>query len=103
MASGGYVRQLMTLARQATLYTSDLPITHEAVEQAIRDTRDSFVNGIRPSQWPILREVARTKTLSDAEDCLELLENLAVLEYRDGDGPWYDVNPMVREAKAFAT
>lgn len=102
LVSGGYVRSLMTLARQAMLYTTNLPITHEAVEQAIRDMRDSFVRGTRHLQWPILREVATTKKVGDSEDCLQLLDNLAVLEYRDGDGPWYDVNPVVREAKEFA-
>jgi hypothetical protein len=102
VASGGYVRSLMTLARQSTLYTTELPITRAGVEQAIRDMRDSFVRGIRPSQWPMLRGIATTRNISEAEECLQLLENLAVLEYRDGDGPWYDVHPVVREAKEFA-
>ena len=96
------MRSLMTLARQATLYTTELPITRAAVEQAIRGMRDSFVRGIRPSQWSMLRDIATTKIISEAEECLQLLENLAVLEYRDGDGPWYDVHPVVREAKEFS-
>ncbi len=65
--------------------------------------RDAFIRATRPSQWPILSQVAATKQIGKSEDCLELLDNLAVLEYRDGAGPWYDVNPVVREAQEFFT
>ncbi len=37
IASGGYLRSLMTLAQTASNYVNDLPITRDAVEQTIRD------------------------------------------------------------------
>ncbi|MGH9847688.1 MAG: hypothetical protein ACREEM_54050 [Blastocatellia bacterium] len=99
--SGGYVRQLMTLMQEAVLYSPDWPIPREAVEQAIRDLRDGFAIGLRQSQWPILQKVAESARIESTEECAELHENLAVLEYRDAQGPWYDVNPAVREAREF--
>lgn len=101
-ASGGYVRSLIALARAATNYVDDLPITTKAVEQNIRDARDGFVRAIRnQEQWQLLREVSNTKRISDSEDCLQLLDTFTVFEYRDAEGPWYDVNPIVREASEF--
>jgi hypothetical protein len=104
MVSGGYLRSLMALVQAATNYLDDLPITAEAIEQVIRDIRDSYVRSIRgPYQWQLLAEVATTKQITTSGDCLQLLESLAVLEYRDSEGPWYDVNPLIRETRAFDT
>jgi hypothetical protein len=91
----------MTLMQEAVLYSPDWPIPREAVEQAIHDLRDGVIIGLRQSQWPILQKVSETTQIESTEECAELLENLAVLEYRDAQGPWYDVNPAVREAREF--
>ena len=92
----------MTLVRGATNYVDDLPITSEAVEQAIRDTRNGYVASILTSKrWQVLRDIAENKLISESEDYLQLLENFAVLEYRDNDGPWHQVNPIIREAREF--
>lgn len=100
--SGGYMRSLMTLAREALLYTTNLPIQNAAVEHAVLDARNSFVRGIlNEEQWSLLRRVATTKTIDDTDNSRQLLANHAVLEYLDEDGPWYDVSPIVKKAKAF--
>lgn len=100
--SGGYVRSLMTLVRSATNFVDDLPLPAAAVEQTIRDARDAFVRTVHsPRQWQLLRDVARTRQIGETEDYLQLLENFAVLEYRDADGPWYDANSVLREAREF--
>lgn len=103
-ASGGYVRGLMTLVRAATNYVDALPITGDAVEQTIRDARNGYVTSILTSKrWQILRDIAKSKPILEGEDYLQLLENFAILEYRDADGPWYDVNPVIREAREFTS
>lgn len=100
-ASGGYVRSLMTMAQQSINYSPSLPIKDKAVESAIKSFRNSLIRGFREKQWKILRDIARTKTITEDEESLTLLKNEAVLEYVDDDGPWYDVHPVVREAKEF--
>ena len=52
-------------------------------------------------QWQLLHKVAETKHITEADEYSLLLENFSVLEYRDIDGPWYDVNPVIREAPQF--
>lgn len=100
IASGGYVRSLMTMAQQSINYSPSLPINEKAVEAAIKSFRNSLIRGFRDSHWKTLRDIAQTKKIT--EESLTLLKNEAVLEYVDDDGPWYDVHPVVREAKEFA-
>jgi hypothetical protein len=99
--SGGYFRNLMIFAQAAMSYVDNLPITAAAVEQAVRETRDGYILSLFPQQWQYLRQVAEGKAVAPTEDFLQLLTNWAVLEYRDEDGPWYDVNPAAREAREF--
>ena len=100
-ASGGYVRSLMTMAQQSINYSPSLPIKANAVEAAVQSFRNSLIRGLRERHWKLLGEIAQTRRISENEECLALLKNEAVLEYLDDDGPWYDVHPVVREAKEF--
>jgi AAA ATPase domain len=102
-ASGGYVRSLMTMARQSIHYSPSLPVKENAVEVAIKRFRDSLIRGLREKEWQILRDISQNKKITEDEKCLTLLRNEVVLEYVDEDGPWYDVHPVVREAKDFAS
>lgn len=97
--SGGYVRGLLSLVHASLNYVSALPITAAAVEQAIRDERDSY--DIAGLPWDVLRTVAANKEQSAAEGFLELLPGHHLLEYRDKDGFWYDINPVLRETRKF--
>jgi hypothetical protein len=102
-ASGGYIRSLIALTRNALLHSDDLPIETEAVEHAIREAREGFTLGIRAEQWEMLRAVEATKTLPDSsESSLQLLDNLTVLNYSDADGSWFDVHPVLREVSQLA-
>lgn len=100
-ASGGYVRSLMTMAQQSINYSPALPIKEKAVEAAIKSFRNSLIRGFREKQWTLLRDISQNKKITEDEESLTLLKNEAVLEYVDDDGPWYDVHPVVREAKEF--
>jgi hypothetical protein len=102
-ASGGHIRFLISLVRNALLQSDDLPIETAAVEHAIRTAREQFTVGIRGEHWDILREVGVTKNMPDAsESGQQLLNNLAVLNYFDSDGPWFDIHPVLREAPQLA-
>src|SRR5205823_97178 len=92
IASGGYVRALLTLATEALSGVDVLPITADAVEAAIRRTRDLRVRSI-PTQedWARLRRVAATRDIERTAEFLPLLENFSVLEYLDEEGSWYNV------------
>jgi hypothetical protein len=97
--SGGGLRNLLARTREALVYEGALPVSAGSVERATRDARDVFIRSLRTAQrWELIRQVARTKRVGGGEDYVELLDHLIVMEYRDNDGPWFDVNPAVLEA-----
>lgn len=95
--SGGYVRGLMTLL-QETILVSKSSLTAENVESAIQSRRRSYTTALGQEHWEILQVVARSHKIGVTENELKLLANHAVLKYQDQHGPWYDINPVLREA-----
>jgi hypothetical protein len=102
-ASGGYLRDLLTLVQSSVSYGGTFPIPSAAVEHAIRDGRDVKAASIslHPRFWKLLQEVAQYKAPVEAEEYPRLLDTLVVLEYRDGDGAWHNVHPLVQETRQF--
>jgi hypothetical protein len=98
-ASGGDIRNLMILMQRAIASAPAFPISSDAVLQVIKAVRDDKIRAVtEPQHWEILREVGRMKSPTGSEAFLQLLDKGLVFAYRDGDGPWYDVNPLLREA-----
>lgn len=56
---------------------------------------------ITPDEWEVLYEVAQDKSLRGHEKYELLLPSMFVFEYRDEDGSWFDINPILAEAKDF--
>jgi hypothetical protein len=98
--SGGDIRGLMRLMQAAITYTEEMPITAQALKAAMRDERNACLERILGKDWEILSEVRQTKTITEAESCLEMLENLTILEFWDDVSPWHDVHPLLWEALA---
>ncbi|HMV49619.1 MAG TPA: hypothetical protein PKD31_17800 [Blastocatellia bacterium] len=103
VASGGHMRRLMMLMQSACNNSDDLPIRAETVSDVIRDARDGFISALRPipNAWEEARKIANDKELVLSETTARLLETFAVLEFLDEDGPWHDVNPVIRQARQF--
>lgn len=68
----------------------------EDVSEAIRNRVQEYDILLRNKQRDLLREIHRTKEIDNREEYRQLLHNLSVLEYSNGD-IWYDVHPLVRE------
>lgn len=99
--SGGHVRTLL-LVLQSCLLEDDLPILPNILERVIREYRDNILVGISSNNWEVLRKVDREKQLSsDVENYQEFLRRLWVFEYRDDQGRWFGVNPMLKETEQF--
>jgi|SRR5579871_1370185 len=93
--SGGYIRLLLLLMRTALTIVDKLPIDQEAVEDALRQSKRLYLNGIFAEHWSVIDQVEKSKQIVAGEGCLELLNNLAILGYFDQDA-WWDVNPVLR-------
>lgn len=82
LASGGHVRELLLLMKEALNRADGLPIPTRAVRRAIAETRDTYRRTVEEHQWPILAKVAKTRTIDNDEDHRDLLFRRCVMEYR---------------------
>lgn len=101
LVSGGHLRNLLMLLFRC-LQQEDPPLSQECVNRVIKQRRNEFTLGITPDEWEVLREVAQEKSLRGDERYELLLRSMFVFEYRDEDGSWFDINPILAEAKEFS-
>ena len=99
-SSGGHPRQLMMLVRYAIDFVDANPVTMKAAKQAVRKLMLDYDRSVPRDHWPLLAEVASTKTVQNDEHHQLMLYNLSVLEYQN-DARWCDVNPSVRDLPQF--
>jgi len=106
LMSGGYMRDLIQLAQEATNRVDDLPITSIAVQRAIDELRDIYRRAVEENSWRILARVHTVKNIGNDNIHRSLLFNRCLLEYRyfnlKGEKQtWYDVHPLIRNIPKF--
>jgi DNA polymerase III delta prime subunit len=103
--SGGLLRELMRLSRQcceeclAALRDSpheDIKIDDDILLAAVTTLRKNFARTLGTNDFRILCEVYKNFVPEDTMEpaFLNLLHNLYVLEYENGD-IWYDLHPII--------
>ncbi|TVQ16856.1 MAG: ATP-binding protein [Leptolyngbya sp. DLM2.Bin15] len=108
LSSGGHVRELLLLVKEAINYTDVLPIQTRAVQRAITTIRDTYRRTVESDQWAILARVAKTQRIENDDIYRALLFSRCVLEYRyfDEEGEmhcWYDAHPLIKDIAEFKT
>jgi hypothetical protein len=98
--SGGHARNLLTLLSRC-LERDDPPLSRDCIEGVIRQRRNELTLAITEDEWEWLREVAQQKSLRGEEKYQTLVRDMFVFEYRDSEGSWFDINPILAEAKEF--
>jgi hypothetical protein len=98
--SGGHLRSLLKLLFRC-LQSQDVPISRLCLENTIREQSNLLSLAITPDEWELLREVWKTKTYRGEEQYDVLLRSLFVFEYRDDQGSWFDINPILLEYSKF--
>ncbi|GAB4241523.1 MAG: hypothetical protein Kow00121_67620 [Elainellaceae cyanobacterium] len=106
LMSGGHVRMLMQIVQRAIDWVDDLPITSDAVQIAIEEQRETYLNAVQDFQWEILAKVCADKLADNNKDHFRLLFNRCLLEYRyyDDKGKlrrWHNVHPLIEEIDQF--
>ncbi|MBD2363520.1 ATP-binding protein [Anabaena minutissima FACHB-250] len=106
LMSGGHVRNLLLLMKEAIKYTSSLPIPNRAVQRSISELRNTYRNTVFSNEWEALARVYQSKQIENDQLYRGLLFNRCVLEYRylNGDGEsqiWYDIHPLIKGIKEF--
>ena len=99
-ASGGAIRELLSLVVEAALNADGDVLTLGDIEYAVQRKKQLLRDLINANGWwPTLAAVAREKQIISDEACLSVLYHRLVLKY-NGDG-WYDVLPVLTELPEF--
>ncbi len=98
LASGGHVRNLLVLVNYC-LKKADPPFTSSLLDRVIRLRLGDLTKAIDAEEWQLLREVYRTKAVRGESEYQSLLRSLFVFEYREDGQTWFDLNPVLLEAK----
>jgi hypothetical protein len=98
--SGGHLRNLLMLLFRS-LQREDPPLSRDCIESVIKQRRNELTLAITRDEWELLRQVAQHKSFRGQEKYEILLRSMFVFEYRDEDGSWFDINPILTEAKEF--
>lgn len=106
LMSGGHVRNLMQLIRTAIDWIDELPITMQAAQISIEETRDTYRDTIEDEQWEILAEACHHKRVENNDPYRRLFLSRCLLEYRYWDEAgalkrWCDVHPLVEGLEQF--
>ncbi|WP_026100154.1 P-loop NTPase fold protein [Fortiea contorta] len=97
--SGGHVRDLLRLVNTWIMEEMQLPLRRETLDQVIRARRNEMILPISDEEWQLLRHVRQRKKVSDDNGYQKLIRSRFVFEYRDGGESWFDVNPILVEAR----
>jgi hypothetical protein len=97
--SGGHVRDLLRLLNTWIKKGRQLPLSRETLEDVIRSRRNEMTMPISDEEWELLRQVRHRKKVSDDQGYQKLIRSRLVFEYRDKGESWFDINPILAEAK----
>lgn len=100
LISGGHVRDLLGLLYDC-LREQDPPFERDCVELMIQRQRDYRANAIDPHEWELIFQVVQQQRVRGDIQYHALLRSLFVFEYRDHQGAWFAVNPVLAETEKF--
>jgi hypothetical protein len=96
--SGGHVRELLRLLNDWIKKNRELPLSRKELENVIRARRNQMTLAITDDEWDLLRQVQERKQVSGDDGYRVLIRSMFVYEYRDREGSWFEVNPILAEA-----
>ena len=101
--SGGHVRNMLMYFRSSLNHADSLPITEDAARRGIRRHINAYSRSIPEKNWEPLARLHLDPDRDIPRDAQhqEMLHDLTILEYMNGEEPWYAVNPVVRELEKF--
>lgn len=97
--SGGHVRSLLMILQACLQRTDALPVSRECLASVIKQRCNTLKNTITDQEWELLHQVAQDKSLRGEEGYQSLIHSMFVFEYRYQDEPWFDINPILAQAK----
>ncbi|MGF1934243.1 MAG: ATP-binding protein [Nostoc sp. ChiQUE02] len=96
--SGGHVRELLRLLNDWIKKERRLPLSRAGLETVIRAYSNQMTLAITDDEWDLLRQVQQRKWVSGDNGYRVLVHSRFVYEYRDTQGSWFEINPILAEA-----
>jgi hypothetical protein len=96
--TGGHVRDLLRLLSEWIGKGRQLPLPGEVLEKLIRASRNDMTMNISSEEWALLRQVQQSRRVGSDPAYQTLIRRRLVFEYRDDDGSWFDINPILVDA-----
>jgi hypothetical protein len=100
LISGGHVRDLLGLLFDC-LRDQDPPFDRKCVELVIQRQRDYRANAIDLDESELILQVIQDQRVRGNVEYDILLRSLFVFEYRDHQGVWFALNPVLAETEKF--
>lgn len=97
--SGGHVRDLLRMLNDWIKKGRELPLRANTLEEVIRARRNEMIMPISDTEWELLRQVRQRKKVSGDQSYQTLIRSRLVFEYRDRGESWFDVNPILVDAR----
>ena len=98
--SGGHMRNLIRLL-DGCLRKQDPPFLSDTLEAVIRNERDSLMGLVSESEWDLLLQAVSRQDVHGDEDYNVLVRSLFLYEYRDAQGRWFGLNPLLAETDRY--
>jgi hypothetical protein len=96
--SGGHVRELLRLLNDWIKKERKLPLSREGLETVVRTRRNQMTLAVTDDEWGLLSQVKQRKQVSGDDGYQVLVRSMFVYEYRDSEGSWFEINPILAEA-----
>ena len=96
--SGGHVRNILRILNDAIKKQKGLPISSENLNKVIQNFRNERTLAVEDEEWELLRQVAQTQKVKGDDGYQRLIRSMFVYEYRDDEGSWFDINPILKDS-----
>ena len=96
--SGGHVRNILRILNDAIKKQKGLPISSENLNKVIQNFRNERTLAVEDQEWELLRQVAQTQKVTGDDGYQRLIRSMFVYEYRDDEGSWFDINPILKDS-----
>lgn len=93
--SGGHVREILRLLNDWIVKERKLPLSIRGLEEVLKQKRNQMTLAIDDSEWELLGQVKQRQQVIGDRGYEVLLRSMFVYEYRDSEGSWFDVNPIL--------
>lgn len=96
-ASGGHPRNLLRLFHRQIEKERQFPLSETSLKSTLQERRDQLLRSINKEERELLQFVVKHKRISGDADYQSLIRSLLIFEYRDNQGSWFDVNPLLKK------